>query len=178
MQDSIGDTFDFYDEQAPELIQLAIDRRDGKVVLPDKETVVTEAMELLQCSRDEALWGVEAACVTPEQWADDTEREAALARIRGAFEELDTGQATNDGGPEQTSPSVPPPSQDEHRCTNGPGAVASEVASHEAEGNLRFVRTGDGITCRHENTTEGVDDDGNLAEPAYDVCLDCGERIN
>lgn len=32
--------------------------------------------------------------------------------------------------------------------------------------------------CKHENTVEGVDEDGNLVEPAYDVCVDCGLRID
>lgn len=29
--------------------------------------------------------------------------------------------------------------------------------------------------CPHENTTELVNDDGFLVEPAADVCLDCGK---
>lgn len=30
-------------------------------------------------------------------------------------------------------------------------------------------------SCDHE-WVEGVDEDGNLEEPAYDVCVQCGER--
>jgi hypothetical protein len=29
--------------------------------------------------------------------------------------------------------------------------------------------------CPHENVVEGVDNDGQLIEPAYDVCVDCGK---
>lgn len=31
--------------------------------------------------------------------------------------------------------------------------------------------------CPHANTTEGVDGYGRLIEPAYDVCVDCGEKL-
>lgn len=30
-------------------------------------------------------------------------------------------------------------------------------------------------SCDHE-WVEGVDEEGRLAEPAYDVCVQCGER--
>lgn len=32
-------------------------------------------------------------------------------------------------------------------------------------------------TCAHANTTEAVDENGRLVEPAKDVCIDCGEEL-
>jgi hypothetical protein len=32
--------------------------------------------------------------------------------------------------------------------------------------------------CAHHNTVEGVDDDGNLVEPPYDQCVDCGATFH
>lgn len=114
--------------------------------------MVREAAELLQCSADEALWGLEAACVTQEEWADDTEREGALARIRGAFEELDSGQAE---GPErgvdgpfdadehgQPITDVPPPHLPEGmevRPPDTPFGGAEMVVPHFGPGGMTKV---------------------------------------
>lgn len=32
--------------------------------------------------------------------------------------------------------------------------------------------------CPHDHVVEGVDENGELAEPAFDICVDCGERID
>lgn len=51
-------------------------------------------------------------------------------------------------------------------------SVRNAIKTHRD--SLKEDSISESTDCDHE-WVEGVDDDGNLAEPAYDVCVDCGE---
>lgn len=65
--------------------------------------------------------------------------------------------------------------RDEHDLLEG-RADEPDDPDAEAGGDAAMVHAT--RACPHENTTEGVDEDGQLIEPAFDVCLDCGEIIH